>query len=410
MYGMTMADDQGYIPLPQVAVDNPQLNQGGFRTDWTPTLCDTVTIQGDFYVGKDNASGVITPPMPQNTLNCSRTMFLTRWVHEIDDDTDWAIQAYYYNPHASGTNLNTVSTFDLDFQHHKRRGRHDFVWGFGYRNSYEHWRAGAFAIEKLDSEQVPSYFLQDTITLINERLYLTLGSKFDHNSVTRFEYQPTVRVAWTPDERTSIWGAVSRAARIPSLYERLYVTPRGEHALSYEAGIRRQPTDKLYWELATFFNRYDNLLGGPYYFFYQNIGSADTYGFEFNATYEVNERWRLSGNYSFLVEDVDFPPDSIPQTPPGTAPRNMAYFQSSWNLGNNVSLDMMFRYMDSLPVGVAAYFAGDIRLAWRPASNLELSLVGQNLYAGNHDEFYNYGGALPTEVEPGVYGMVSWRY
>jgi len=70
----------------------------------------------------------------------------------------------------------------------------------------------------------------------------------------------------------------------------------------------------------------------------------------------------------------------------------------------------MFRYVDSLAVGVKEYFAGDIRLAWRPTRNLELSVVGQNLYAGNHYESVLYSAANPTEIEPGVYGMVSWRY
>jgi len=410
MYGMNMEDDQGYVPLPAIAADEPRLDKGGFRVDWTPTCCDTITVQGDFYRGEENQFGFVIPPDPVSTMDCSRTMFLTRWVREIDEDTDWAMQLYYYNPYALGFALNHVATFDVDFQYHLKRGRHDIVWGFGYRNSDERWVWGPGIYVAYDTEQNPSYFFQDTITLVEDRFYVTLGSKFDHNSITDFEYQPTVRVSWTPDDRTSIWGAVSRAVRIPALFERMYTTPKSEDMLGYELGIRRQPTERFYWELATFFNRYDNLLGGPALFVWENCGRADTYGFEWNGTYAVNTRWHLTGSYSFFVEDVDYPAGYVPEIALGGTPRNMFYLQSGWDLGRNVTFDMMFRYVDSLAVGVKEYFAGDIRLAWRPTRNLELSVVGQNLYAGNHYESVLYSAANPTEIEPGVYGMVSWRY
>ena len=89
------------------------------------------------------------------------------------------------------------------------------------------------------------------------RLFATFGSKFDHNSVTNFEFQPTARVIWTPNKQTSIWGAITRAVRMPALIERIYVTPDDEEAMCYEAGFRQQPTERFFWELATFFNRYN---------------------------------------------------------------------------------------------------------------------------------------------------------
>ncbi|NLE36773.1 MAG: TonB-dependent receptor, partial [Pirellulaceae bacterium] len=138
------------------------------------------------------------------------------------------------------------------------------------------------------------------------------------------------------------------------------------------------------------------------------------YGFELNGTYELNERWRLTAWYAFLVEYVEFPAGYTPNFYLGSSPRNQAYLQSSWDLGRNVSFDMMFRYVDSLgpsfPARIDSYLAGDVRLAWRPSRSLEFSVVGQNLFAGKHFEFTYDSGAMPTEIEPGVYGMVSWRH
>jgi iron complex outermembrane recepter protein len=289
------------------------------------------------------------------------------------------------------------------------------VWGCGYRNDEEALTfrvPPVFEIPNLDAEQIPSYFFQDTITLVEDRFYATIGSKFDHNTVTNFEYQPTAKLTYTPDERTSTWGAISRAVRTPSLLDRFLNTGlQSEDVLAYEAGYRRQSTDKLFWELAVFFNRYSKLITDagsltPS----ENIGGGDTYGFEYNTSYQVQPTWHLTGSYSFFVECIRYPTGAKPQNVSGSTPRNQFYIQSGWDLGHDVTFDVMFRYVDSLLIGVENYFVGDIRLAWRPTKRLELSLVGQDLFDGRHYEFANQGADNVTEVKPGVYGMVSWRY
>jgi iron complex outermembrane receptor protein len=429
VWGSTMNDNCGYVAPPYIPYDYYQYGQGGFRTDWTPSLQDTITLQGDFVNGTDNTWGILRPagvpppipnivPPPQSPIpgDFQKTTFLTRWTHKIDEDTDWAARCYYYNPYGGQESaMNTTNAnFDIDFQYHVKRGRHDIVCGCGYLNEDEAFMLNFLPVARqMDSEQIPSYFLQDTITLVDDRLFATVGSKFDNNSVTHFEYQPTAKLAWTPNEKTSLWAAITRAVRTPSLLERyLGNDVQSEDLLAYELGCRRQASEKLFWELATFFNRYDNLLGStrPPYLPYENVGTGETYGFEYNATYDVNPHWHLTGSYTFLIEYIEYPADYLPATATGSTPRNQFYIQSGWDLGDNVSLDVMFRYVDSLLIGVESYFASDVRLAWRPRKNLEFSVVGQNLLAGRHYEFAYSQTAYPTEVVPGVYGMVSWRY
>jgi iron complex outermembrane receptor protein len=317
-------------------------------------------------------------------------------------------------------------TFDLDFQcQTKLSCRHNAVWGFGYRNN-EIFFGDTFPFSydpNLQSYDIISYFIQDTIMLREDELYLTLGVKFEHNNFTDFEYQPTVRVSWTPDERTSIWGAVSRAVRTPSVIERNLIIFNGlirgdkglesEDLLSYEFGIRRQPSDRFYWSLAAFFNRYDKLIGlDPLNasLVASNNGHGDTYGYEWDATYEINPCWRLNGNYSFLVEDVAYGPSGLPLlTGIGRTPRNQFYVRSAMDLSCCTTLDVMFRYVDSLPAGdVPHYFVMDIRYAWQPCDGLELSVVGQNLFEANHTEFVPSVGS--TAVQSGVYAMISREF
>ena len=72
---------------------------------------------------------------------------------------------------------------------------------------------------------IASQFIQDEITLAPDLLQLILGCKLEQNSYTYFEYQPTIRLLYTPDKKHSLWGAVSRAVHTPSrVDENLFAT------------------------------------------------------------------------------------------------------------------------------------------------------------------------------------------
>ncbi|MBN1588950.1 MAG: TonB-dependent receptor [Pirellulales bacterium] len=424
LYGMQ--NDDGPTWSPSDALDAWQFGQGGFHLDWTPTHRDTLTFQGDFLKAREiDALLSLTQP-----TNVNATNFLGRWTRKLDEDRDWAVQMYYDDykcmPTETDPRVLCVNTFDLDAQYHAKLGsRHDVVCGFGYRD-YESIAAfpGIFTfVPPYDTFDIISYFVQDTIELRPERVFLTAGIKLQHNDFTNFEYQPSVRLLVMPNDRTVMWGAISRAVRTPSIADRdTYFTGytygsrnvRSEDVLAYELGMRRQPTDRLYWDLAVFFNRYENLVGVTPAFpvfpeFVSNVGRGDTYGFELAATYEVTPDWQLRGSYSFLVEDIDYPANTTAFfIYPGLSPRNQCFLQSGWNLSRNTKLDMIWRYVDNLPAGNPHYLVMDIRLAHEFSNGMEAAIVGQNLLDNHHGEFTNYGTI--SEVQSGVYGMLSWTY
>jgi iron complex outermembrane receptor protein len=59
---------------------------------------------------------------------------------------------------------------------------------------------------------------------------------------------------------------------------------------------------------------------------------------------------------------------------------------------------------------IDAYLTLDVRLAWRPAANWELSLVGQNLLEPSHLEFVQESFTLPTEVERSIYAKLAYQF
>jgi len=445
------------------AGDDSRMGRGGFRMDWEPCECTTLTLQGDFYEGKSgqrcNTSIEPVPPPPspppyqdpgeRSDYAPAGQNILARLSRKLSDESDWSVQLYWDRTERSisGTTysdfLQSCDTFDLDLQHRfPLAHNHSLIWGFGYRNT-RNVNDGNFTMSfdpPIRSFDIISCFVQDQITLSPDLFYLTLGIKLSHNDFSGFEYQPTARLLWTPTKRQSAWASISRAVRTPSRvdqdiringsmgeYVPGFVKISGSRAvmseqlLSYEIGYRAQPSDAFWWDLAVFYNDYEDLVtavpGMPYFdpstaiFYvpstYANAMGGDTYGFELTGTYQVNPCWKLSSGYSFLVMNLQGVGSGAIE---GESPRNQVYLQSGWDLGRSWELDMIWRYVDNLPsLGVPNYLVMDIRLAWLPSENLEVAVVGRNLLDEKHQEF-DTRSFYSSEVQEGVYGMVTWRF
>ena len=114
--------------------------------------------------------------------------------------------------------MDALNTYDVDFQHHFHLfGWNNIVWGVGYRYTQDNV-ANSPNLQFLPAhfnENLYSGFLQDELKL-HENLFLTLGSKIEHNDYTGFEYEPSGRLQWNVTTNQMLWGAVSRAVRTPS--------------------------------------------------------------------------------------------------------------------------------------------------------------------------------------------------
>ncbi len=449
VYGKQFENDGGYSPRGEF--DDWRQGRGGFRAEWVPCPCDVCTVEGDFYDGYSgelNTTAFPTPPYSRDLQFDNHVYgqdYLTRWTHVIDDDSDWAFQAYYQLVgRASPIAQHEQETFDLDFQYRFPIGQcHNVICGAGYRQVDDHL-FGSFAITMhptYRNTNLFSYFVQDEITLVDDRWYLIAGSKFEHNDFTGFEYQPTVRLLHTPTNRQTLWASVSRAVRTPSratadseynqalspfapTFLRVTGNPdfRSEELLAWEIGYRAQPTDSFFWDLACFYNDYTRLVGvestGPPDFdpsipgdviplTYSNAVTADTGGAELAVNYQINDAWNLSGAYTLLYVDERFPPGNLNQD---SSPHNRLYVHAAWNPLPDWEVDLYGRYVDNLPpLGVSSYLTMDARIAWRVTKQLEWAVVGRNLLDNRHLEFVDVeGGTIGTEVQSEVFTTLTW--
>ncbi len=340
---------------------------------------------------------------------------------------------------------------DLDFQHRIAwTHEQELIWGVNYRY-LSNRNAGKiiFRVEPASSDdQLFSAFVQDQIPL-GDAVRLTIGTKLEHNDFSGFEVQPSVRVAWEPAVGHSVWGALSRAVRVPTRLERDIAAdvtnPAGnpigrllgnpdftsEKLLASELGYRWQALDTLSFDLAIFHNRYKDLasleIEAPFInprdgrtvipVVNRNLTEGEAQGAEVLVTFLPMPRWRLSATYSYL--DLSLDPHGQDQNRgrflEGATPSHQFGLRSFLELPGGFQIDAQWRSLSairSLPeiasgAGIGGYSELDLRIAWQAGERLEVSLVGQNLLHDRHTEFGT--PVARGQIERGVYGKIVWR-
>jgi iron complex outermembrane receptor protein len=454
--------DRNQFWSPTDIQDQWRQQRGGFRADWKPTDEDTVTLQGDIYNGYEGQefdNTVRFPPgnvVVADELHVSGGDILLRYDRVIDDDTRWQFWTYYDKVRRNHTAFAfTQDMYDIDLQYQFATSEnHQWIAGANYRRVQDFTTGGfSFSLTPADDAQNwASVFAQDTMTLVDDYLYFTLGVRLEYNTFGKFQPEPTARLLILPSDRQTLWIAVSRAARNPTrvetgVNERVHLAGnqfadftgnpqlQAEGLVAYEAGYRAAPTDYFSWDIAGYINDYTKLIGFGQPDFANpiilppppnlvilfpvelvNNTRAQAYGVELTATWQITDIWQLTGSYSvFEVFAQSSEPPIVGITVPvieGGTPHNQVYLRSSWDWANNVHFDLIGRYVDRISAfDIPKYFEMDAVLSWHATRNLDVSLVGQNLLQPHHLEYEDWQtGLQSTEVVRGVYGMMTWTY
>lgn len=443
--------------------DDWQGAHGGFRADWELDA-DTFSLAGDGHY-QEKSADFLTPSLEAasavpttDNLYLNGANLIGRWLHKHSEGSETQLQGYYEHVERDDSVIeHDRDTFDLEVQQRQRiLESHELIGGLGYRASRDHID-GTFVLSADPSRRTSNLFtafLQDDYSL-TEKTHFILGSKLEHTEFTGFEVQPNARFLTNFSEGHTFWTAISRAVRTPSriandgtinvgafrdpdsgLPGLLSVRGSGgydsEDLLAYEMGYRALLTPRFSLDLALFLNEYDDLQtaepGSPILsndplpthlvvpFTFENKAEGTTHGLELVADWSVASTWRLVGTYSYLDVDIDLDSDSLDRFASQTEnenPTNQFMIRSQLDLPYSLELDSSLRYVSALTAAsVDAYYDLDIRLGWRPVSDLELSIVGQNLLDDDHFEFApaDFVVLQSHELERGVYGKLTWRF
>jgi iron complex outermembrane receptor protein len=193
---------------------------------------------------------------------------------------------------------------------------------------------------------------------------------------------------------------------------------RSEDLLAYELGYRLQAERRFSFDLAAFYNAYDHLRtsepGSPYFepnpapahlvfpLVFDNRMNGKTYGLELASNWSIAEHWRLIPSYTWLQLDMTLDPtshDTRSLAVEGESPRHQVQMRSNLDLTRRLQLDASVFYTGALPAFlIPGYTRMDARLGYRPRSDLEFSLTGQNLQGGRHQEFASNGIASRAAI------------
>ena len=461
VYGKYRTTDNQELADGSEAHDGWDQLRGGFRIDRYATDQDTYTLQGDAYHSRIGTTTLTFPDsapfgeVHSPTFSANGGNVLGRWTHTDSDDSDFMVQAYYDRLTRHDPSLDyEQDTFDVEFQHRFRLGeRQQLVWGGGYRFTMNEMNNSDWITMDPDHRDLhlASAFVQDNITVVPDRWHLFLGSKFEVNSFSGFEVQPSARVMWTPNTKNSVWAAISRAVRTPRqldedghvVYQRFpgaggvltslevsgNVGLDSEELTAYEIGYRVEPSSRWSFDVAAFFNHYEDLIsyapGTPFFspdspprvvvpFRADNNISGDIWGVELASTWQVADQWKLVGSYTYT--DGDFDPDS-----PGVSqsaselddaiPRHQFQIHSYLDLTRNLELNTSLSYVSHLRQGdIPAYVRLDTGVSWHLNKGTTLSVYGQNLLDGSHPEFSSLALDQESEIGRSFYVRVECRF
>ena len=458
---------KGFTTSPEYHPDHRNFDdwraaQTGFRMDWTPGVRDSFTVQGDLYkeeAGESVQATSYTPPYSQivdANADLSGGNLMARWKRTLRDGDDIQIQAYYDRTNRYEPNFGERrNTFDIDFlQRLKVPARQQISWGLGARfslaDNIEVVSGLTFEPPKR-TDELETAFVQDEINLVDQRLSLIAGTKLLSTNFFHFGVEPSARLLWTPNTQETIWAAFTHALRTPSDAEENFflsgyggTAPNGtpifarfnanthfapEQLNGYEIGYRRLIKSNLYIDFAGFYNHYHDLFDEEitgalslednpqplHYLLPAQFGNGllgTTKGFEIAPEWRITPVWQLKGSYSFLQMQIERAPHSLDVgTAPGivgSSPKHEVTVQSAFDLSKKFSLDLTYRYVAALPGQlVPAYSTGDARFAWRINRELELSLVGQNLFQPFHFEDGGDPGPL-VGIKRSGYVKLTW--
>ncbi len=417
----------------------------GFRIDAEAGDSINFTLQGDVYHTDSDRRTIPVGAAPQpevyHTDNNGGGNILARWQQTLEGGSNIELQTYFDSARRDHILLEQArNTFDIDFQHNLFiNPQNDFTWGLNFRHMLSKFENSANYVfnSTKRTDTLYSMFVQNKYEAIPDKLSIVLGSKIEHNGFTGIEIQPNARFSWKMNQDNTLWGALSKSVRTPSIAEEDIVfvnSPSGfggvaklvgneeydsERLTSYEIGYRSNLNKQISIDSSIFYNEYDSLfsLGSPVVdgvdllIGSENNGNAKIYGFELAGTYNINDDLWVEGSYSLISLDFDI--DSTHDANAGRTPSNQIGAKVHYNITKQLEWNNTFYYSDNLSsISVPSYTRYDTHITWKPKDGVELSLVGQNLFDNGHIEYTASGNTngVPVEVESSIYGKVTFRF
>ena len=406
----------------------------GFRIDYDKGVAEMM-LEGDLYKG--TSPHVVGTAISNDQTSGGDLNFRYQTIHA--DGTGLMAQAYFDRTlRTHGFLGDTRDTFDVDFVDRFRPGAaHLISVGAGFRwipyNVISNV-AGEGLVPPKALDHIYTGFLQDEMRL-GPQVSLIVGAKLQQNNYSGFDILPSGRVLWSPSDKQSLWGGITRSVTTPSDIEEDFllqgITPtlvvqllgnhdfKSENVLGYELGYRGTMSKHLFLDVSGFWNQYGQLQsfspyvitnsGGVTYYTvqYTNQISGSASGFEVAPQIAISSAWRLNIAYSYLNSHFQASGATSSISSTGSvstydksSPKHQVVLQSMIDLPCKFHFDQTYRFISALPAQkVPAYQTADLHLSRPLGANFVIEGVGQNLFQPHHLE---WGTGDPNQPPIGI--------
>lgn len=449
-----MVDEEG-----DDGVDAFDKVQVGFRIDSEDEDDVSFSLQGDFYDGEMAYSEVRTIDVLPYIVSGLASEFINggnllgKYERKLTSSSSYKLQVYLDHSERAKPVLSEIrDTVDIDYFHQSQYGdKHALSWGAGYRYTADKIDTPTFNLILIpDSLTMDLYstFFQDKIELMEDRLWVTVGSKFENNHYSDWEYLPSIRLAWLPSETKTFWSSISRAVHTPTRTTDLEInyvfipvsqfgppfamvlrnnaseTRDAQVLVAYEIGFRVRTSERLMFDVAVYYNEYENLFvynsvepfmevfdSGTHLVISSDIvneGYATVYGGEVSTRWVPRQDWIIEASYSYLSDKkgvTDQSDDTAFSTKDELDPENQFKLSVQKSIGYDFTLNMHFYYIDDIVVvegggssEIPAYRQMNLRLEYVGFDFMDVSFSAQNILEAQHKEFGAGGGAVTYEV------------
>ncbi len=446
------------------AHDGRKFTEGGFRIDGQLGERNKILMHGSYANGTIDQLNVIAigSGAPKTKFHDETRLghFLVRLDRELERWGSAYFQGYYdrvyRNANVVGRFRDDIGTLDLEFQHRLPLfAGNEAIWGVSYRwYDFNVGQGENVSFGTVGREDILAAKISDEWR-ITDNFKIGAGTKIENNSFTGTEIEPNVHASYTVTPSQTVWASVSRAVRLPPLLSNsidlknagMRVDPKtgattvfsfkgsaalkSEKLMAYEAGWRGRIAKRAEFDLAVFFNDYDDMedfagaLGNrtvlpttPPVILQDlktvSVGAGYSFGGEILWRFQVAKWWNSEVSYSFEKFK-----NTVDRRDPGM-PDHKINLRERFSLPLGILATGSLHWVDKIQIRsegsklekIDSYFRFDLALRrWCCDDRVLLELVGQNLIPGKHTEFFEeFQTADPVPVGRRIWGGVTIRY
>ena len=470
-------DFEGHEHFGFPTADSWNQSRVGYRMDWASESRNEYMLIAEGYDGESGTTQTLrTTSFPYVSSRdiaseVSGAFLVGRWTREHSPTSSSTTQFVFDDTDRLSPQLGeSRQTYGIEYQRRISLPRHELVLGAEYRsNSFEFANSETLAVfTHSNKDHVASAFVQDQFELVEDKLDLVFGTKFEHSDLSdrNIEVMPSLRLLWQPQNGPTVWAAATHSVRIPSYADlgarvrdvepvarpgdpanpfpipmRFTVVGsdsfRSEELRALEVGIRGQASYNVSYDLALFNMDYHELRayepsgvfcedGSPVLsdplcvltsasveteLTLNNQGAGTVRGLELAFDFDVGEKLRFRTTFAYTDERLRVTAPSQLETRP-SVPRRQLTLRNEWSITPDLHLTTTLRYVDKLPMwSLKDYWQGNLQLNWRIDDDWSLSLGARNLFAEDHLEFVSeLLDVVPIRVGHSYFLRAEWGF